>query len=169
MEINGTINEFSNQLKSQGYKLVYTSDNGEAKIFSGSFAGLDDCEIFVIATPNSHIVWKVVVYLPKQTSWYSLKSRYGEYKNSLTNKYGTPSDDFHFFSSPYYEGDGYELQALNSDKCTYATYYDTESGVVCVELHGAGYGKGQVKIGYEDKINSKLRNESKKESMSSDL
>ena len=169
MEINGTLNAFSNQLTSKGYKHVYTSDDGDAKIFSGAFAGVEDCEIFVLATPNSHIVWKVVVYLPKQTTWYALKSRYEDYKNSLTNKYGAPADDFHFFSSPYYEGDGYELQALNGDKCDYAAYYDTDLGVISISLYGAGYGKGQVKIGYEDKVNTKLKNESKKESMSNDL
>ena len=70
---------------------------------------------------------------------------------------------------PRYEGDGYELQALNSDKCTYAAYYHTDLGLICIDMYGAGYGKGQVKISYEDKINSKLQDESKKECMSNDL
>ena len=169
VEIDGNIAQFSKKIEDKGYKRIYTTDEGDACMLSGSFAGFDGCQIAILSTTNDHIVWKVVVYLPEQTSWYALKARYDEFKSSLTDKYGIPALDNHYFSSPYYEGDGYELQALNNDKCNYTTGYELGNGVVYMDLYGAGYGKGQVRILYEDDANKELKNKAKKNSMSSDL
>ena len=169
IEIDGNIAQFSQKLESQGFKRIYTTDEGDACMLKGTFAGFDECSVAILSTPNDHIVWKVAVYLPAQTSWYALESRYDEFKRSLAEKYGAPSFDNHFFSSPYYEGDGFELQALNNDKCNYMTGFELGNGVVYIELNGAGYGKGEVMICYEDDANKALKNAAKKNSMSSDL
>ena len=46
----------------------------------------------------------------------------------FTKKYGEPKDHFEFFSSPYYEGDGYELQALRKEKCNYISFWTLDKG-----------------------------------------
>lgn len=117
IEINGTLTDFSQKLEASGYKKIYTNDAQDACVLEGAFAGYDQCMIFVISTAQEHIVWKVAVQLPEQSSWYSLKSRYNEFRESLMEKYGAPSKKYEFFSSPYYEGDGYEMSALNNEKC----------------------------------------------------
>lgn len=169
IEIDGSLLEFTQKLEEKGFTKVYTADDQSGCVLKGSFAGFDDCDVAVISTKNENIVWKVVVYLPDQTSWYALKSRYNDYKSSLIDKYGSPSNDFHFFSKPYYEGDGYELQALQNNKCHYAVYFQTTEGVICAEIGSAGYGKGNIQIKYEDAINSNLNSSNKKNAMIEDL
>lgn len=167
--IDGNITQFVSALKQQGYKVVYTNDAGDACILNGTFAGYNNCDIFVLSTENSHTVWKVVAKLPTQTSWYDLKARYNDYKESLTKKYGKPSNDFQYFSSPYYEGDGYEFQALSKDKCTFSAYYDLNEGTIAISIDSKKHNSGCVSIGYEDKINAELRKNDKQKNMSDDL
>lgn len=169
LPIDGDLSQFVNELKQQSYKLTYTNDAGNACVLNGTFAGYNNCDVFVLATENSHTVWKVVVKLPVQTSWYELKARYNDYKESLTQKYGTPTNDFHFFSKPYFEGDGYEFQALSKDKCTYAAYFDKKEGTIAISIDSKKYNSGCVTIGYEDKINSELRKNDQQKTMTDDL
>ncbi len=167
--IDGSLTDFVANLRQQGYKVTYTTDDGDACVMTGEFAGFTDCELFILSTEKSHTVWKVVVFLPEQTSWYSLKSRYNEYKNSLITKYGEPTSNYNFFSSPYYEGDGYEFQALRNEKCHYVSYFNNDLGSISVEIKSKNYNSGQVYIGYEDKTNSNLRKADQQNDMMNDL
>ena len=58
-----------------------------------------------------------------------------------------------FFSKPYYEGDGYELQALRKEKCHYISFYKLPLGAAIVEISQFGH----IQIGYEDNINYELK------------
>ena len=167
--IDGTLKEFTAKLQQEGYKVTFTNDEGYGCVLKGSFAGFSDCKILVIATETSHIVWKVVVKFPEQTSWYSLKSRFDDYKTSMAQKYGEPSGDYHFFSKPYYEGDGYEFQALKKDKCNYAAFFDVPEGGIIVEIQSVEYNSGCVAITYEDKKNAELKKQDRQNSINNDL
>ena len=96
LEIDGSLTNFKNALIAQCYTLVETEENAIA--LKGKFAGYNDCAILVAATPVEKIVYSVVVMLPEQDSWYSLKSRYKEFKQSLTDKYGYPNNDIHLIA-----------------------------------------------------------------------
>lgn len=124
---------------------------------SGSFLN-KTCEVWVYCTPVSRTTTKVIVYMPKDNSWSSLKSTYLTLKEQYTKKYGTPSDEFEFFSTPYYEGDGYETQALELEKCTYSTYWQVPYGVIGVSISEFL----QIRLVYEDAHNIKIM---EKESM----
>ena len=76
-------------------------------------------ELFAFFSPITKLTWKLVVYLPEQTSWYDLKSQYTQYLDLLIVKYGEPSNNYGFFSNPYAEGDGNEMAAISLEKCTY--------------------------------------------------
>ena len=150
------------KLEAKGYKTVYTDETGS--VLTGSFAGKDDCEIYVISTGVSKLVWTVVVYFPEETSWSSLKSEYNSFKQSYTGKYGVP-ESYEFFSSPYYEGDGYELQALGVEKCTFASYFTTTSGNITLRIGK----KGQVQVAYEDAINVEIWKAEKAQIVTNDI
>lgn len=122
---------FVAKLKAKGYKTTLIQE--DAAVLSGNFAGKDDCKIVVLCTAASKLVWKVGVVFPKKISWSSLKSEYNTFKESYTQKYGTPKS-YEFFSDPYYEGDGYELQALGLEKCTYASFYNTPLGGIILNI-----------------------------------
>ena len=89
--ISGNVNNFIRKLESQGYT-VTNSYNQEYNlaVLTGKFAGVNNCQILVVGTPVSMLVCRVVISLPEQQIWFSLKSEYQEWKNKLTAKYGTP-------------------------------------------------------------------------------
>lgn len=167
--IDGTLTEFVSKLEGEGYTLSFYNDEGYACMMNGSFAGITNCQIFIISSRYSHTVWKVAVYFPEQNSWYSLKSRYNEYKTSLIQKYGEPEEDYHFFTQPYYEGDGYELSALRGDKCTYIAFFSVPEGNMAIEMKSKQYNAGQVVISYEDILNTQVKIDEQQRSVNSDL
>lgn len=160
--IDGSLSSFVSQLKSKGFTHELTE--GNIAMLKGDFAGKSDCIIGVLASKQSKKVWKVVVRFPEKTSWYSLKSEYRSFKESYTEKYGTPTS-YEYFSDPYYEGDGYELQALRLEKCTYASYYETDKGYISVEIDDSKC----VTVMYEDAINVKIKNHEAEMSISEDI
>ncbi len=156
------ISTFVSKLKSLGY--VEKAREGDLVVLSGDFAGKDDCEIYVMSTSASKQVWKVGVFFPKQVSWDSLKGEYKNFKESYTEKYGEPKS-YEFFKDPYYEGDGYELQALRLEKCRYVSFFDTPVGGIILEIGSTE----SVLVQYEDAINVSIKNEEAQNIISNDI
>lgn len=52
---------------------------------------------------------------------------------------------------------------------SYATFFKTDLGTIGVDIDGCGYGKGKVRISYEDAINAQLNENSKKANAIQDL
>ena len=156
--LDGHIDDFVTKMEKLGYRLDEKTDN--IATMSGKFTSRD-VELYVFSSPKTKTVCKVVMYFNKD-SWSSLKSDYFEYKRLYTQKYGKPSSSYEFFSDPYYEGDGYELQALRKEKCHYLSIYKLETGSIAVQISEYE----QLKLVYEDGINIDLN---KKERTSSAL
>ena len=150
--INGTCYQLAQKIAAKGFQLkpiegkAATPSSTHIKLM-GTFAGIDNCEIYVIGTKGTKTAWKVVVYLPEEDKWSDIKYQYNKFKESLEKKYGEPDDDFHFFSSPYYEGDGYEMSAIELEECHYSAFWDNGIYIMISKFC-------QVKICYEDPINS---------------
>ena len=153
---------YISKLKAKGYKTEYTDTYGA--VMSGNFAGKDDCKIYILCTENSKLVWKVAVKFPEQSSWSSLKSEYKSFKESYIQKYGVP-ESYEFFSNPYEEGDGYELQALRLGKCTYFSFYKTPLGTIMLSISDDKC----TSVTYEDAINVKIKNSEKEQAISNDI
>lgn len=160
--IDGTLSSFVQKIETEGFSLDEAKDN--IAIMNGIFAG-ENAELFIVSSPKTNTVWKVSVFFPKKTSWYSLKSDYKKYVAAMTEKYGNPSEHFEFFSNPYYEGDGYELQALRHDKCHYISFYETDNGNIAVEINS----NERINICYEDKNNVLINRREKNNVIQNDL
>lgn len=120
------------------------------KYMKGTIAG-DNYEIALLYTPTSKKVWKIVVYTGPVFSWISLKYQHKKFKDLLTKKYGEPTNDFWYFRSPYYEGDGFELQALRKEAMVSSVFFrDPEGNSIFMEMVSFDFGKGQIRIGYEN-------------------
>jgi hypothetical protein len=151
VSISGDFNTTLQKFKSKGYVVEETFPEGA--ILSGKVASTK-IEVYLFKTPKTHKVFKASVYLPKKDNWSDLKYQFDSYHNVLLEKYGQTSDRFQFFSSPYYEGDGYEMQAVEKDKCTYSSFWS--------HIEGASYSVEitkyrQVKITYENDELFKLK------------
>ena len=160
--INGHRDSFVSEMKKLGYSEVYRNETGIA--MKGQFTN-KDADIIILASAKTKTVWKVAAQIDEDASWSKLKSDYFYYVELYTSKYGQPSDHFEFFSSPYYEGDGYELQALRKDKCTYSTFFTTNSGTIMVKITNSG----RLSLEYEDKINSNQDSKEKERSVLDDI
>lgn len=161
--IDGTIETFIKKMEENGFQQTYLAGDESGAVMEGEFVNMK-CEIFILASPKTKYVWKVLVKLPEETSWYSLKSDYFKYKKAYTEKYGK-STDYEFFSKPYYEGDGYELQALRMDKCSYSAFFNTDNGSLSVSI-----GKeGCIQLSYEDKENANKRSNEKNDTIQEDI
>lgn len=160
--IDGEISLFVEKLQGEGFTLEKL--NGNIAILKGIFVN-KNCEIYVRATPKTNIVYSVTVYLPEETTWSSIKSSYQSFKTSFWAKYGTPTESYEFFSKPYYEGDGYEMQAIRLEKCRYASYWDTSEGIILIQISKFE----QISFDYEDKINSEIASNEKLENVLDDI
>lgn len=159
--ITGTELQFETKMKAKGFvRKTRISEN--VIEMTGKFAG-SNVEIYIVSANN--LVWKVLVDYPEQYSFSSLTSAYDDMVEQFKIKYGTPSDHFEFFSKPYYNGDGYELQALKLEKCTYATYWNTEFGIISVSLTKFA----NLRIIYEDAKGVEKKNENKEKQIQNDI
>lgn len=55
-------------------------------------------------------------------------AKYGDVRSSLVSKYGSPDGDYRTFTTPYYEGDGYEGQAIKMGKAKISAYWTEWEG-----------------------------------------
>ena len=146
--IDGTITEFASKMKAKGF--VQKEVDKNMIIMKGEFMG-QVCELYIAGTEKTKTVWQVSVWFDRvYTSWYSLKSDYTSVQFSYIGKYGAETKDYHFFVKPYYEGDGYEMQAVKLDKCRYGTFWDKEDGNIMVSIEKYA----QINIVYQDRLNT---------------
>lgn len=162
ISFNSDISTFVSNMEAIGYTQVSMEES--SVVFSGNFAGKDDCTIIVLATNKSQLVWKVIVHFPERISWRSLKNEYDGFKDLYTKKYGTP-DSYEFFDYPYEEGDGHELTALELEKCTYSSYFTTNQGLVQLIISS----KKNIRVAYEDKINGDIWESEEEQSILSEI
>lgn len=160
--IDGKLNDFILLMQKEGFVLSSKEDN--IGIMKGSFIG-ENCEIYIISSPLTYTVWKVTAFLPEKTNWYSLKNDYNDIKQKYILKYGEPTNDYHFFASPYEEGDGYEMTAIAMDKCYYRTFWEIPEGSI-----STGISKyKQISLSYEDKLNVKIKQKEENDQVMNDI
>ena len=154
--ISGTLTEMVKKMQTLGYKLEEAADN--VAIMEGSFAN-ENCEIVLYASPKTKTMHSIIVNFNEQTSWYSLKAKYKKLKEQLTSKYNQTPKSSEYFADPYYEGDGYEMQALENEKCFYFSTFNFYNGKIGIYIVG-----NKVQLLYQDSkgksINQKEENES---------
>ena len=81
-------------------------------------------------------------------SWSEAKRCYNTLATTLEKKYGVPHVS-EYFNDPYYEGDGYELSALENGKGNYTRIWPKEGDSKNITLMIMG--SGSVGIGYMSK------------------
>ena len=160
--ITGSLDSFIDKLEAQGYKQSERIDN--AVVMEGSFTG-KDVTLFIFGSKKTKNVWKVQVRFEKSTTWSSLKSDYNYYKSAFEKKYGKPDASYEFFSRPYYEGDGFELQAVRVEKCTFFTSFKATGGVIYISMDKSE----RLVINYEDSDGTEIQRKEKEASVIDDI
>ena len=140
--ITGHITDMVKKLQDLGYTLE--EQENYVAIMSGNFAN-ENCEIVLYASPKTKTMHSVIVNFSEQTSWYSLKAKYRKLKEQLTSKYNHTPKSTEYFADPYYEGDGYEMQALENEKCFYFSTFNFYNGKIGIYIVG-----NKVQLLYQD-------------------
>ena len=146
VEVSGLKTDVVNKFKAKGFKIPITPSLTVTTL-QGTIDGTK-YDVLVCNTPITKKVWKIIVYLPKQENWYDLKNTYTKFYDLFVKKYGEPSSSYASFSSPYEEGDGYEMTAVAVEKCNYAAYWE----LVYIEISQFK----SVALSYENPTNAEL-------------
>ena len=163
--IDGDIKNFTQEMIKAGFKVNANNSSDSSTWFKGEFMGKES-DILVSHTPKG-LVFKVIV-LHEYTSWRNLSSAFDDATELYTQKYGMPKSKYQFFSSPYYKGDGYELQALRNDKCHYFFIWEVTNGALSVRLQYL-LGNYYLTMVYEDAINQAIRDNEKEKAAYDDI
>lgn len=161
IEIGGSMENVVSQLEQLGYDVNYVEP--KVACLKGGFAAEDNCEILVCFSDIIKEVYSIVVGMPDQTTWRDLRSCYDNFKKRLTTKYGVPSS-VEEFESPYYEGDGCEINAFLKGKATCFSIFELGKGCIWLSIY-----RNKVVIEYQDRINYNLIEKKKEETAYSDL
>ena len=147
IEITGTVDQFGNKLSGQGFTFLGKEDYGS--IYTGRFAGMDDCIIYLIPVENSKDIASVNVVFGLNFSdyevhsyetWENLLSDYENLKDLLTEKYGEPTEKNTGFSKGAYTATSYfKLSAVKEGQCEYyAEWGDSHVDKMVVKLSITG-------------------------------
>jgi hypothetical protein len=79
-------------------------------------------------------VWKAQVAFKGKPVWNELKTEFDDMRYALIQKYGEPSHDVRFFTSPYSEGDGNETFAICSDKVHFVSSWVFDDHSIRLEI-----------------------------------
>ena len=163
--INGTLESFTQKLVAKGMKRQQGWDN--TGVFSGTFAGERDCEVYVNMIPSRNIVYRIVVCLPSKDTWEWLENDYKQFKQMLTSKYGEPLQHSETFKAGTFTSSDYlKISALKEGKCEYYVGWKLNEGVILLEIISIESPSScLVRLSYFDAINSKLEESSKQDDL----
>lgn len=128
--MEGTLQTFTNKLKSKGFKHVGIQ-NG-ISLLKGEFAGYKDCTIGAVADMNG-MICKVSVSFPAMNKWEDLERCYLNYKYMLSEKYGEPKDCVERFNIRHI-GDEFKICELEIDRCKYYSIFSGDNGEIQLEI-----------------------------------
>ena len=114
----GNTNDFAMALVNQKkFIKPATQPKGMNAVFlKGQVLG-NDCDIYIIGTPKTNQVCKLVAYTIPSTTFSNLTNTYDRIHQLLEVKYGKDSQEcVDYFKSPYERHDGYEMNAIKLGK-----------------------------------------------------
>lgn len=134
--MNGSLSAFCNKLVSQkGLRIVERDNDRGVYTLSGRFMGYNDCEFYVFDNDNTDMVFQIDVYLPKCTTWNSIKNQYNKaVREYRANSSYTFDESEAEFTSPYRDGDGDEVAAVKAEKVNYHTDFTMAHGLLIISI-----------------------------------
>lgn len=144
VEIAGTHEQFKQKMLNVG-GMRYDNNSYDIWVYMGPFEGISETEFYVCANSSTNQVYKISIYLPEQSSWNELKTRYMDYYDRFNNYSGLTMENHNTgFESPYREGHGDEMEAVGAGKCNYeSSFYN---GQVYISLKISQYKQIQITI-----------------------
>lgn len=159
--IDGHIDVFTNLLGQKWLSFSKKEDN--RAIFSGDFAGYDDCKIYAYySIAEDQRAWRVNVEIPASSisPWSSLETDYIYLKDGLSEKYGAPRQIIR--RQPFFDRHGNIVYVEKSKKDSEGlSLFDTENGRILLEIANLGKDddKFGIRLSYIDTENEQKKDE----------
>lgn len=153
--IDGSLDQFTRALRQKGYRSINSASG--ISYLEGRFAGRENCRVTVYS--ESGIVWRVIVTLPGQETWTSMKKEYKLFKKSYGSKYLVQPKSIELFPSYLPEGTGREHNAFREETAVYQSVFTMANGSITIAIAPVSDGRGKfcLKIEYKDDVNSYLK------------
>jgi len=152
------------KVKQKLKKFEFVRQEKDFLLFKGRI-GTDSATIMAIFTPESKRLWKIACLIDAPKGFVNLKSKWEEYCQVLTEKYGNPDKKLEIFLSPYYEGDGYEETAIAVDKAFFGSLWNLDDGLIGCRISSTKI----ILVEYENEKFSALNQDEKKSAVRNDL
>ena len=152
VQIDGDVEPFVSQLRQKGFSQIESKK--DLVFLRGRFAGFDESLVCVVCSDGC--VWKVVVELPGQDTWTSIKREYEVFKKSYTLKYEQEPVSTEFFPNYIPEGSGREANAFKDETAIWQSIFHVENGTIVLSVQPVLSGKGRMylRMEYVDEFNS---------------
>jgi hypothetical protein len=112
---------------------VLDSDSANMGHLHGYIAG-KPVDIWVAATPITHIAYKIVVESYPYNDWAAIKKDWLFYSAELEATWGNPWHDYEFFRPPFKEGDGHEMTAIEKEYCAFGKFWTDGSNTYTIAV-----------------------------------
>jgi hypothetical protein len=165
ISLSGNVDVFRQKLTTKGFILKKIIDGGY--VYKGKI-GTEQVDVYIMHTQKSRYVTKAAVYFPEKFSFTNLVMDYEEKLAVLVSKYGEADECFDFFISPYYEGDGYEMQAVSSNNYRRMCVWTEGNNALFPKIIQVSVG-GCVMVMYENTENLAIRDKEKQEQIKNGL
>lgn len=109
-------------LKRKGINLDLKNTNSEQLVARGGEIGGERVSSMHLSFTDNMFTGAIVFF--QEVPKHKILSKYKSIKELLIEKYGNPDIDAYEFKSPYYDGDGYETQAIRLGKGTVASVWE---------------------------------------------
>lgn len=116
--------KYNMENKGMKYEETKTINGIKNLHFKGTYGSNEATFVFKLYNDE---MWEVGIYLQDIPN-HKIINEWKNFKSLLSDKYGRVNEDFYFFKSPYYDGDGYETQAIKLGKGTAAAYWKRPDG-----------------------------------------
>lgn len=131
--------ELRKQLTSNGFTPLNVDEDGDLK-FKGKLLG-HNAVGFAFLGNRKLMKLQLLIATPD----HKAISTYRDLREILAKKYGEPEHVFEYFKRPYYDGDGYEEQAIRLGKGTFSCFWKDVISLSITE-------KLAVKLNYESAL-----------------
>lgn len=156
VELNQSYQIVINSFVAKGF--VQYDKNTQYIVLKGKIVN-EEVLLAIYPTITSRKCRKIACLYTSPDTWEESKTLYEKKCDIINTKYGIPTYVNEKFYDPYYEGDGYEIQAINSDKCEFLRIWgdmlDYPNLTIGVEIGNEGI----VMVTYEVKSNMELNDQ----------
>ena len=166
VQIFGDAKSFVDKMCEKGYTIIQEDSDEKNYMLNGTYAGIPS-KLVVQISPITHRTSRIIVLLDDDfyKKWPALKEIYYILKNKLINKYGKPSSVTEAFFPPHKDGDGNEIELLDSYLGSYQSKFDVDGGQITLLIAS----EARVLISFSDTLGCNELNREFEQSAQDDM